>query len=235
MSIVESGLGKGSRIILRKKVKPKRLHPWSCFMVRKKRLHLLKWHCFPKRLPGGAVPFWLHFFYQCSAINLSICNTPMCSFPKYATIAIKVNLERCRIWDWYKDRVTILSGQLSASIRLETCFKHRLRTSWEFKTYFLAAISHRLPGNPYIFPSFLFVRPCTPVALRPLDQEPPFLAKCVKTPGPKHCAIARCEVCVSIYITYILVSKSTPLAVTGPHGQLASLLLPSLIIWGIVH
>ncbi len=46
--------------------------------------------------------------------------------------------------------------------------------------------------------------------------------KLVKVPEPKHRAIARCEVCVSIYITYILVSKSTPLAVTGPHGQLTS-------------
>ncbi len=31
-----------------------------------------------------------------------------------------------------------------------------------------------------------------------------------------------CEVFLSMYITYIPVSKSTPLAVTGPHGQLAS-------------
>ena len=30
-----------------------------------------------------------------------------------------------------------------------------------------------------------------------------------------------CEVCASIYIAYISVSKSRPLAVTGPHGQLA--------------
>ncbi len=51
--------------------------------------------------------------------------------------------------------------------------------------------------------------------------------KLVKVPEPKHCTIARCEVCVSIYITYILVSKSTPLAVTGPHGQLASYIFPS--------
>ncbi len=29
-----------------------------------------------------------------------------------------------------------------------------------------------------------------------------------------------------IYITYISVSKSTPLAVTGLHGQLASILFP---------
>ncbi len=152
MSIVESGLGKGSRITLRKKVEPKWLYPWSRFMVRKKRLPPPKWHRFLKRLQGGAVLAPL--FYQCSAINISICNTPMCSFPKYATIAIKVNLERCRIWDWYKDRVTILSGQLSASIRLETCFKHRLRTSWEFKTYFLAALSNKLPGN-LLLPSLI--------------------------------------------------------------------------------
>ena len=46
--------------------------------------------------------------------------------------------------------------------------------------------------------------------------------KLVKVPESKHRAIARCEVYVSIYITYISVSKSTPLAVTGPHGQLAS-------------
>ncbi len=46
--------------------------------------------------------------------------------------------------------------------------------------------------------------------------------KLVKVPDPKHRATARCEVCVSIYITYILVHKSTPLAVTVPHGQLAS-------------
>ncbi len=49
--------------------------------------------------------------------------------------------------------------------------------------------------------------------------------KLVKVPEAKHRAIARCEVCVSIYIIYISVSKSTPLAVTGPHGQLASILL----------
>ncbi len=49
--------------------------------------------------------------------------------------------------------------------------------------------------------------------------------KVVKVPEPMHRAIAQCEVFVSIYITYISVSKSTPLAVTGPHGQLASLLL----------
>ncbi len=50
-------------------------------------------------------------------------------------------------------------------------------------------------------------------------------AKIGKVPEPKHRAIARCEVCVSIYITYISVSKSTPLAVTGPHGQLASIII----------
>ena len=43
--------------------------------------------------------------------------------------------------------------------------------------------------------------------------------KLVKFPEPKHRAIARCEVCGSIYITYISGSKSTPLAVTGPHGR----------------
>ncbi len=54
--------------------------------------------------------------------------------------------------------------------------------------------------------------------------------KLVKVPEPKHRAIARCEVCVSIYIIYISVSKSTPLAVTGPHGQLAS-----AILWTTEH
>ena len=62
------------------------------------------------------------------------------------------------------------------------------------------------------------------------DRRPPLdgfasigkVPKLVKVPEPKHRAIARCEVCASIYITYISVSKSTPLAVTGPHGQLAS-------------
>ena len=40
-------------------------------------------------------------------------------------------------------------------------------------------------------------------------------------------ATARCEEFLSMYITYISVSKSTPLAVTGPHGQLASYIFPS--------
>ncbi len=44
-----------------------------------------------------------------------------------------------------------------------------------------------------------------------------------KSPRPKHRAIARCEVLLFMYITYILVSISTPLAVTGPYGQLASM------------
>ncbi len=57
--------------------------------------------------------------------------------------------------------------------------------------------------------------------------------KWVKVPEPKHRAIARCEVCVSMYITYISVSKSTPLAVTGPHGQLASNSLRQKL--GILH
>ena len=46
--------------------------------------------------------------------------------------------------------------------------------------------------------------------------------KLVKVSERKHRAIARCEVCGSIYIIYISVSQSTPSAVTGPHGQLAS-------------
>ena len=44
-----------------------------------------------------------------------------------------------------------------------------------------------------------------------------------KVPEPKHRATARCEVFASMYITYISVSKSTPLAVTGLYGQLASI------------
>ena len=47
--------------------------------------------------------------------------------------------------------------------------------------------------------------------------------KLVKVLKPKHGAIARCGVCVSIHISYLSVSKSTPLAVTGPYGQLASI------------
>ncbi len=43
-----------------------------------------------------------------------------------------------------------------------------------------------------------------------------------KVPGPKHRAIARCEVFLSMYITYNSVSIPTPWAVAGPHGQLAS-------------
>ncbi len=41
-------------------------------------------------------------------------------------------------------------------------------------------------------------------------------------PKPKVCAIARREAYVSMYIAYISVSKSTPWAVAGPHGHLAS-------------
>ncbi len=47
-----------------------------------------------------------------------------------------------------------------------------------------------------------------------------------KSPRPKHRAIARCEVYLSMYIAYISVSKPTPWAVAGPHGQLASLYIP---------
>ncbi len=74
---------------LRKKVEPKRLHPWSRFMVcnsapplalfwchlqrwscfcLKKRLHPPRWQRFPKRLQGGAVLAPL--FSQCE-INFS--------------------------------------------------------------------------------------------------------------------------------------------------------------------
>ena len=49
-------------------------------------------------------------------------------------------------------------------------------------------------------------------------------AKFGKSPRPKHRAIARCEVCLSMYITYISVSMPTPWAVAGPNGQLASIL-----------
>ncbi len=51
-----------------------------------------------------------------------------------------------------------------------------------------------------------------------------------KCPWPMHRAKARCKVCISMYITYISVSKSTPLAVTGPHGQLASNILLDFVL-----
>ena len=46
-----------------------------------------------------------------------------------------------------------------------------------------------------------------------------------KIPRPKHCAIARCEVYLSMYITYYSVSIPTPWAVAGPHRQLASIIM----------
>ncbi len=58
-----------------------------------------------------------------------------------------------------------------------------------------------------------------------VGRLPLWVARCqisVKSPRPKHRAIARCEVLI-IYITYISVSIPTPWAVAGPHGQLASL------------
>ncbi len=64
-----------------------------------------------------------------------------------------------------------------------------------------------LGSNPYIFPSF-------PSGFVSHSFLPQLLD--LRT---------WCEVCASIYIAYISVSKSTPLAVTGPHGQLASKLL----------
>ncbi len=45
-------------------------------------------------------------------------------------------------------------------------------------------------------------------------------------PGMHNTLSCCSEVFASMYITYILVSKSTPLAVTGPYGPLASFLLP---------
>ncbi len=42
-----------------------------------------------------------------------------------------------------------------------------------------------------------------------------------------HRAIARCEAYLSKYIAYISVSKPTPWAVAGPHGQLASIIIPN--------
>ncbi len=54
-------------------------------------------------------------------------------------------------------------------------------------------------------------------------------AKIWKRPRPKHRVIAQCEVYLSIYITYYLVSKPTPWAMAGPHGQLASLIF--VVTW----
>ena len=53
------------------------------------------------------------------------------------------------------------------------------------------------------------------VALRVLDLEAPFF--------------------VSMYITHSLVSKSTPLAVTGPHGLLASILICMLTVYLVAN
>ena len=81
-------------------------------------------------------------------------------------------------------------------------------------------------AHPYIFPSFPSFHPsflpslCVSQALLPLSMDQ-------LSPMAKHRATARCEVSVSICIAYIYVSKFTPLAVTGPHGQLASLLFPA--------
>ncbi len=61
-----------------------------------------------------------------------------------------------------------------------------------------------------------------------------FLASPAVAKGPIHMifgsirkmsqVIVRCKVAVSIYIAYISVCKSIPLAVTYPNGQLASVL-----------
>ncbi len=56
-----------------------------------------------------------------------------------------------------------------------------------------------------------------------------------KVPEPKHCSTAQCEVFASMYITYISVSKSTPLAVNGPYGQLASIYIVTVEGGGLVN
>ncbi len=89
----------------------------------------------------------------------------------------------------------------------------------------------------------LFTNFCVspPLTQRPLDLETWFLAglqilnakegffvtqgQIKKSPRLKRCAIARCEVYFSMYITYIWVSIPTPWTVTGPNWQLASYIL----------
>ncbi len=98
------------------------------------------------------------------------------------------------------------------------------------KIYYLFLIPY-----PYIFPSFPSFLPSVSLHLSCSNQwayGPEFwLPRSTSLPEPKHCAIARCKVCASMYITYISVSKSTPLTVTGPNGQLASSLFSDLIIF----
>ncbi len=60
--------------------------------------------------------------------------------------------------------------------------------------------------NHYIFPSFPSVRVCVTL--------------------PPAAAVGPADMCASKYIAYISVSNQFPLAVTGPHGQLASCRLP---------
>ncbi len=74
--------------------------------------------------------------------------------------------------------------------------------------YSAVPISQYWTNHLYIFPSFPSVRPLVHVCS-------------IKTVGPRGSIFD-----VSIYITYISVSKSTPLSVTGPHGQLASYIFP---------
>ncbi len=97
------------------------------------------------------------------------------------------------------------------------------------KIYYLFLIPY-----PYIFPSFPSFLPSVSLHLSCSNQwayGPEFwLPRSTSLPEPKHCAIARCKVCASMYITYISVSKSTPLTVTGPNGQLASLLFSNKIV-----
>ncbi len=50
---------------------------------------------------------------------------------------------------------------------------------------------------------------------------PPYFSE-VSGPAQRYFIIAGCEAYLSMYIAYISVSKPTPWAVAGPHGQLAS-------------
>ncbi len=83
-------------------------------------------------------------------------------------------------------------------------------------------IPQGVDGHLYIFPSF-------PSVIPRLSCRNQWTCSHDFWYGDR--AIARCEVCVSIYITYISVSKSTPLAVAGPHGQLASFRFHIFVRW----
>ncbi len=78
-----------------KKVEPKRLHPWSRFMVRKN----------GSTLQGGTIfqngsrvqPFWLHFFSQCSTVTMSDLTVQSHTF----TIHLLIPTGRARIRHWF--------------------------------------------------------------------------------------------------------------------------------------